>query len=104
MAPLSADADIDLIVGIIVPIGSALIVFLTLIITGHYRKLQRDDMEATLKMEMIQRGMSAPEIEQVLAARLGSWSGHRHNRRCREQSQQQEQHQHQHQGTPAAPR
>jgi hypothetical protein len=29
-------------------------------------------MEATLKMEMIERGMSADEIERVLAAKISS--------------------------------
>ena len=50
-------------------IGLALIVAIT------KRKMQRDDMEATLKMEMIERGMSAEDIERVLAARMGP-SGH----------------------------
>jgi hypothetical protein len=36
------------------------------IVTGYYRDVQRDEMDATLKMEMIQRGMSADEIAKVL--------------------------------------
>lgn len=37
----------------------------------HYlRNSRRDAMEATLKLEMIQRGMSADEIERVLSARM----------------------------------
>jgi hypothetical protein len=55
-----------------IPVLSILAAVMTIVLTGHYRKLQRDDMEATLKMEMIQRGMSAEEIERVLAARLGA--------------------------------
>jgi hypothetical protein len=35
-------------------------------------KVRRATLEAELKMEMIQRGMSADEIERVLGARLGS--------------------------------
>jgi hypothetical protein len=93
MTPLLAAIDIEMIVGIVVPIGSLLAVALTAIITVHRRRLQRDDMEATLKMEMIQRGMSAEEIERVLAARFGVES--RHMRRHAQQ-----QWQHQHQGAP----
>jgi hypothetical protein len=93
-----ATVDVGLIVGIVVPIGSLLIVVMTAIITSHYRRLQRDDMEATLKMEMIQRGMSADEIERVLAARLGSWSRHSRVRELQAQFQ------HQHQGAPVAGR
>ena len=66
MSPLiAANPDIDLMVGVMVPIGSRLIFFMTLFTTAQYRRTQRDDMEATLKMEMIQRGMSADEIERV---------------------------------------
>ena len=77
MAPLVAYVDIGLVLGIVVPIGSLLIVAMTAIITNHYRKLQHDDMEATLKMEMIQRGMAAEDIERVLAARMGKFSKRR---------------------------
>ncbi len=80
MNPLFAEVDVEVMVGIIVPICSLLIVFMTVIITGHYRRMQRDDMEATLKMEMIQRGMDAEEIERVLAARMGRYSWHKHRR------------------------
>lgn len=54
-----------------IPIGSVLIVVLTVILTSSHRRTLRDEMEATLKMEMIQRGMSAADIQKVLAARLG---------------------------------
>jgi hypothetical protein len=77
MNPLIAETDVEMLVGIIVPIGALLIVFVTVIITGHYRRMQRDDMEATLKMEMIQRGMDAEEIERVLAARMGRYPWHK---------------------------
>jgi hypothetical protein len=39
------------------------------IIAAYYRSVQVADMDATLKMEMIQRGMSADEIERVLKAK-----------------------------------
>jgi hypothetical protein len=38
------------------------------VVTGYFRDRQRDEMDATLKMEMIQRGMSADEISTVLSA------------------------------------
>jgi hypothetical protein len=40
------------------------------VVSSHYRRTQLDEMEATLKMEMIQRGMSADEIDKVLGARM----------------------------------
>jgi hypothetical protein len=36
----------------------------------HFRQRQNDEMEATLKLEMIQRGMTADQIEQVIGARM----------------------------------
>jgi hypothetical protein len=47
-------------------------VAITLVVSSHYRRKMRDDMEATLKMEMIQRGMSADEITKVLGARMSA--------------------------------
>jgi hypothetical protein len=57
--------------GLLIPlfaIVGASITLVTLIATNYWRKSQRDDIDATLKMEMIQRGMSADEIERVLRA------------------------------------
>ncbi len=65
------DFPIEAIIGICVPFASFVIVGITLILSINKRKMQRDDMEATLKMEMIERGMPAEEIERVLAARMG---------------------------------
>lgn len=62
---------IEAVLGICLPILALTVVGVTLIISINNRKMQRDDMEATLKMEMIQRGMSAEDIERVLAARMG---------------------------------
>lgn len=45
------------------------------VVADHYRRTQLDEMEATIKMEMIQRGMSAADIKQVLEAKLGSSRG-----------------------------
>lgn len=53
------------------PIICGSLIALTAIITDHKRKSIKDDMEATLKMEMLQRGMSAEDIERVLSARSG---------------------------------
>jgi hypothetical protein len=47
-------------------------VAITKVVSSHYRKTQLDEMEATLKMEMIQRGMSADEIDKVLGAKMGA--------------------------------
>ncbi len=57
--------------GLVFIIGM-IVVAVAAIVAVYYRRTQRDDMEATLKMEMIQRGMSAEEIERVLSARMGS--------------------------------
>jgi len=77
MAPLIASFSTEEVVIVALPILSVLVVLMTAILTHHHRSLQRDDMESTLKMEMIQRGMSAEEIERVLAARIGSQSNSR---------------------------
>ncbi len=37
------------------------------IVTNHQRGVQRDEMDASLKMEMISRGMSADDIVKVLS-------------------------------------
>jgi hypothetical protein len=69
--PLLLAASEEDIAIVAIPIVSVLVVAMTAIISHHIRRSQRDDMEATLKMEMIERGMSADEIERVLAAKLG---------------------------------
>ncbi|REK18652.1 MAG: hypothetical protein DWQ37_03710 [Planctomycetota bacterium] len=75
--PLLLAAGEEEIVIVALPILSGLVVLMTMIITYHARRSQRDDMEATLKMEMIQQGRSAEEIERVLAARFGDHRTHR---------------------------
>jgi cytochrome c-type biogenesis protein CcmH/NrfF len=73
MIPILAitEAETNILI-VAMPVLSAAVVLMTLILTHYRRRMQRDDMEATLKMEMIQRGMSADDIEKVLAARIGS--------------------------------
>ena len=96
MSPFLADVPVEAVLGITLPLLIGGAVAITALVTGHFRKTQRDDMEATLKMEMIQRGMSAEEIERVLAAgmdggfgftrgRRGAWGGKcEHQRRAAE--------------------
>ena len=60
----------DVIVGICVLcviIGAAVIV-VTKLVADYARRTKRDEMETTLKMEMIGRGISVEEIERVLLA------------------------------------
>jgi hypothetical protein len=59
-----------IILGMIATVGGLFVGF-TKIVATYYRKVQLDEMEATLKMEMIQRGMSADEITRVLEAKMG---------------------------------
>jgi len=64
--PFSPDEVIGLLM---LACGTA--VAIIALLTAHKRRAQRDEMEATLKMEMIERGMSADEVERVLAAKMG---------------------------------
>ena len=59
-----------IMLGLIAVLGGLALGFATMMAV-YNRRVQLDDMEATLKMEMIQRGMSASEIKQVLEARTG---------------------------------
>lgn len=54
-----------LLAGIVGGIAVAIVA----IITEYFRHSARDEMDATLKMEMLNRGMSADEIIKVLRAR-----------------------------------
>jgi hypothetical protein len=67
----ASNFPIEAVIGICVPFAAFVIVGVTLILSINKRKMQRDDMEATLKMEMIERGYSAEDIERTLAARIG---------------------------------
>jgi hypothetical protein len=60
------------IVGAFLAIAGGIVAVITKIVSTHYRRTQLDEMEATLKMEMVQRGMSADEITRVLDARMSS--------------------------------
>jgi hypothetical protein len=41
------------------------------VVAECWRKMRKDELDADLKQEMVARGMSADEIERVLAARSG---------------------------------
>jgi hypothetical protein len=60
-----------IIVGLLAIMGG-IGVAITKVVASYYRRTQLDEIEATLKMEMVQRGMSAADIKQVLEARMGS--------------------------------
>jgi hypothetical protein len=72
MTPLHANITDWALILIAIPIVGGVLIAITAILSDAYRKIQRDDMTATLKMEMIQRGMSPEDIERVLAARMGA--------------------------------
>jgi hypothetical protein len=63
-----------IMLGLIATLGG-IGVALTKVIATYYRRVQLDEMEATLKLEMIQRGMSAEDITRVLDAKTGSSRG-----------------------------
>ncbi len=56
----------------LVAIVGVIITTVAIVVAVYKRKTQLDDMEATIKMEMIQRGMSAEDVERVLHAKMGS--------------------------------
>ena len=60
-----------IVLGLIAVLGGLTLGFAVLVAV-YRRRVQLDDMEATLKMEMIQRGMSAEDIAKVLEARVGA--------------------------------
>lgn len=91
---MSPDFPLEAILGITMPFATGIIIGVTLIVSSYRRKMQRDDMEATLKMEMIERGMSAEDIERVLAARIGPPSRHQCSHRSRKHASQWNREQH----------
>ena len=64
-------ALVGMLVGVIAILGG-ITVAITKVVSSNRRRMQLDEMDATLKMEMIQRGMSAEEIATVLKARTGT--------------------------------
>jgi hypothetical protein len=64
--PLNAGEWIGVIV--LASVVGGLIIGAIAVVTEYYRGVQRDEMDAMLKMEMLARGMSAEEIIEVLKA------------------------------------
>jgi hypothetical protein len=60
------------IIGGFFVIAGGIAAVITKIVASHYRRTQLDEMEATLKMEMVQRGMTADDITRVLDARMSA--------------------------------
>jgi hypothetical protein len=58
---------------LLVCIVSGTVVRVTKAVLNHKRQTVLDDMEATLKMEMIERGMSADDIAKVLNVKTKSF-------------------------------
>lgn len=56
-------------VGLVAILASA-VVIVTIVMALYYRRTQLDEMEATLKIEMIERGMSADDIVRVLKTHM----------------------------------
>jgi hypothetical protein len=57
--------------GLTAIIGTVLVIIVVVMVIVR-RKTLRDEMEATIKIEMIERGMSADDIERVLKARMAA--------------------------------
>jgi siroheme synthase (precorrin-2 oxidase/ferrochelatase) len=58
--------------GLMIPlivVSGGIVIAIVSVVTSHVRDNRKREIEATLKHEMIARGMSADEIERVLAAR-----------------------------------
>jgi hypothetical protein len=53
---------------VLVPVVGGLLCGMVAIIAGNWRKIRRAEMEAALKQDMLNRGMSAEEIKTVLEA------------------------------------
>ena len=88
--------DVTTFVGVIVLISvtGGLLIGAIAVVTDYFRQRARDEMDATIKMEMLGRGMSAEDIVKVLKAGsvsydAASWGNDvcensgRHSRRAR---------------------
>lgn len=60
----------DEFVFLILGVGFVAAVVVGAIVAVQWRKLKTHELEADLKAEMVQRGMSADEIERVMKARF----------------------------------
>jgi spore maturation protein SpmB len=57
-------------IGLVGIIG-AIILAVAIVIAVYKRRTLLDEMEATIKIEMVQRGLSAEDVERVLQAKMG---------------------------------
>ena len=49
------------------------LIFVTAVIATQWRKVRQSEIEASLKAQMLEQGLSAEEIERVTAAGTRSW-------------------------------
>ena len=55
-----------ILLAIAIPVISGAVIAVTAIVSTHWRKLRQAELEASLKHEMLDRGMSAEEIALVM--------------------------------------
>ena len=65
----------ELVVPVVMAIAGAIIA-VTAVIAVQWRKVRQADFDASLKNDMLNRGMSADEIERVVKASSRSTHGH----------------------------
>lgn len=75
MPELLAKFDGGELIGLLSVLMGGLIA-ITAIVSVHWRKARRAEQDAALKQQMIERGMSAEQIAQVLAASSKSPKDH----------------------------
>jgi hypothetical protein len=62
------------VLGILLPISGAFLVAITAIVAANWRRVRLAELEAALKKDMLDRGLTVDEIERILNA---SMSGRR---------------------------
>jgi hypothetical protein len=76
---------------VLISVTGGLLIGAIAVVTDYFRQRARDEMDATIKMEMLERGMTAEDIVKVLkagsvsydAASWGSEEGKHHCRQSR---------------------
>ena len=53
---------------VLIGVGGGITIGAIAVVTGYFRDRARDEMDAALKMEMLERGISAEDIVKVLKA------------------------------------
>jgi hypothetical protein len=72
LANLINRASPEAFFGIVITIGGAFLVAIIAIIVSHWYQWRKRELESALKHEMLARGMTADDIERVLAAGYSS--------------------------------